>query len=71
MWLIDWKKSIPQTRLRLQKMMIGLEPESGEEEWEDEREDGGKGKGSWRIYEEKKRMRRNEENDRRRAGGKG
>ena len=56
--MITWKKSIPQTRLRLQKIMIGLEAESGEEEWENETEGGGeKGKTGDRAREKKMRRR--------------
>lgn len=36
------KQSLPQTRLRFQKEMIGLDGRSGSEEWEDERESDGR-----------------------------
>ncbi|CAF9924483.1 MAG: hypothetical protein ALECFALPRED_002776 [Alectoria fallacina] len=52
------EKSIPQTRLRFEKTMIGLEVESGEEEWEDEREGDDKGKERERKDEKQKKMRR-------------
>ncbi len=61
----DWKKSIPQTRLRLARMMIGLETESGEDEWENEGEGGGK-----RGKDEKnKRIRRDDGNVKRKIAG--
>ena len=60
LWLIgtDGNKSIPQTRLRLQKMMIGLETESGDVEWENEREGDERGKEWMKEKEEKKRTMR-------------
>lgn len=36
-------QSIPQTRLRFQKLMIGLEERGAGEEWVDEGEEGGDG----------------------------
>ncbi len=53
-------------------MVIGLEVESGEEEWEDEREGGEKGKGREKENDGKqKRIRRSDGNVRKRAAGEG
>lgn len=67
-----WEKSIPQTRLRLQKVMIGLEPESGDDEWEDEGEDGEEGKErETETDEEQMRILRSKAKARRRTAGYG
>ncbi|KZF19961.1 hypothetical protein L228DRAFT_270728 [Xylona heveae TC161] len=34
-------ESIPQTRLRFEKMMVGLEPDGSDNDWEDDYEDEG------------------------------
>ncbi|KAF6221423.1 hypothetical protein HO133_002278 [Letharia lupina] len=65
-------ESIPQTRLRLEKIMNGLEAGSGEEEWEDEGEGDEKGKEREREKVEKqKRIRRTEGNARKRTAENG
>lgn len=67
-----WEKSIPQTRLRLQKVMIGLEPDSGDDEWEDEGEDGEEGKErETETDEEQMRILRSKAKARRRTAGYG
>lgn len=46
--LVWYGQSVPQTRLRFEKKMIGIDPEESADEWEDEvdDDDGGSGSGS-------------------------
>jgi len=55
-------ESIPQTRLRFEKIMIGIDPDASENEWEDDYDDdgsegGGLGRGGEKGESSKKRAR--------------
>ena len=71
LWL-GKKQSIPQTRLRLRKMMIGLELDSGGKEWEDETDDGGRGMDrTWEMDEKQRRMRKGDGTVKKKTAAKG